>query len=243
MIHSGFFIWMGNKLKCSLNFSFIFILFFSNGFAESSEAILVIGGTGRVGSEIVKALYDDYKDITVLSRSDSNRSRLKDLNIKYLKGNVMLEGDMEQVFSDVAYDVVINAIAKVGESQNPHAIGQLNLSKWSKRNGVKHFILIGSVGAGPNPEHSIWKDILIAKGEAEQSLINSGLNYTIIKTGIIVYDDTPATNKAFLSDNIAVVGKVTRKDLALLTVNCILKDSCTNRILNAMDGALGITSN
>jgi hypothetical protein len=235
--------WLKNKLKCSLSFSFIFILFFSNGFAESNEKILVIGGTGRVGSEIVKVLYDDYKDITVLSRSDSNRSRLKDLNIKYLKGNVLLEEDMKQVFSDVSYDVVINAIAKVGESQNPHAIGQLNLSKWSKINGIKHFILIGSVGAGLNPEHTMWRDILIAKGEAEQSLINSGLNYTIIKTGIIIYDDTSATNKAFLSDNIDVVGKVTRKDLALLTVNCILKDSCTNRILNAMDGSLGITSN
>ena len=235
--------WLKNKLKCSLSFSFIFILFFSNGFAESNEKILVIGGTGRVGSEIVKVLYDDYKDITVLSRSDSNRSRLKDLNIKYIKGNVLLEEDMQQVFSDVSYDVVINAIAKVGESQNPHAIGQLNLSKWSKINGIKHFILIGSVGAGLNPEHTMWRDILIAKGEAEQSLINSGLNYTIIKTGIIIYDDTSATNKAFLSDNIDVVGKVTRKDLALLTVNCILKDSCTNRILNAMDGSLGITSN
>jgi len=243
MIHSGFFIWLGNKVKHSLKFSFIFILFFSNGFAKSNEKILVIGGTGRVGSEIVKVLHDDYRDITVLSRSDSNRKRLKGLNIKYLKGNVLLEEDIKQVFADVSYDVVINAIAKVGESQNPHAIGQLNLSKWSKINGVQHFILIGSVGAGPDPEHSMWKDILIAKGEAERSLINSGLKYTIIKTGIIVYDDTPATNKAFLSDNIDVVGKVTRKDLALLTVNCILKDSCTNRILNAMDGSLGMTSN
>ena len=243
MIHSGFFIWMDNKLKYSLSFSFIFILFFSNGFAESNEKILVVGGTGRVGSEIVKVLYDDYKDITVLSRSDSNRSRLKGLNIKYLKGDVLLERDMKQVFSDTSYDVVINAIAKVGESQNPHAIGQLNLSKWSIINGVKHFILIGSVGAGPNPEHSMWREILIAKGEAEQALIDSGLNYTIIKTGIIIYDDTSATNKAFLSDNIDVVGKVTRKDLALLTVNCILKDSCINHIFNAMDGSLGTTSN
>jgi|ETNmetMinimDraft_1059919.scaffolds.fasta_scaffold10035_2 nucleoside-diphosphate-sugar epimerase len=238
MIHSDFFTWMKNKLKYSLNFCFIFILYFSNGFAESNEKILVIGGTGRVGSEIVKALHNEYKDITVLSRSDSNRSRLKNLNIKYIKGNVLLEGDMEQVFSNVSYDVVINAIAKVGESQNPHALGQLNLSKWSKRNGIKHFILIGSVGTGPNPEHSIWRDILIAKGKAEQSLINSGLNYTIIKTGIIIYDDTSATNKAFLSNNIDIVGKVTRKDLALLTVNCILKDSCSNRIFNAMDDTL-----
>ncbi|MDC0189117.1 NAD-dependent epimerase/dehydratase family protein, partial [Gammaproteobacteria bacterium] len=98
MIHSGFFIWLGNKVKHSLKFSFIFILFFSNGFsngfAKSNEKILVIGGTGRVGSEIVKVLHDDYRDITVLSRSDSNRKRLKGLNIKYLKGNVLLEEDI-----------------------------------------------------------------------------------------------------------------------------------------------------
>ena len=61
-----------------------------NVFADSDETILVIGGTGRVGSEIVKALHrEGYKNISVLSRSNNNRSRLKDLNIKYLKGDIL----------------------------------------------------------------------------------------------------------------------------------------------------------
>ena len=215
-----------------------------NVFADSNETILVIGGTGRVGSEIVKALHrEGYKNISVLSRSNNNRSRLKELDIKYLQGDVLSEKDVKQVFSGGSYNVVINAVAKVGESLNPHAIGQVNLSKWSKINGSKHFILIGSVGSGPDPQDSMWREILIAKGLAEQSLIHSGLNYTIIKTGIIVYDDTPATNQAFLSDNIDIVGKVTRKDLALLTVNCVLNNSCMNSVLNAIDESLGSISN
>ena len=45
-----------------------------NVFADSNETILVIGGSGRVGSEIVKALHrEGYKNISVLSRSNNNR--------------------------------------------------------------------------------------------------------------------------------------------------------------------------
>ena len=223
---------------------FALFLITPNVLADYDETILVIGGTGRVGSEIVKILHKQgYKNISVLSRSDKNRSRLKDLNIRYLKGDILLEEEIKEVFSDNSFDVVINAVSKVGKSKNPHAIEQANLSKWSKINGTKHFILIGSVGAGPNPKDSMWRDILIAKGEAEQSLIYSGLDYTIIKTGIIIYDDTPATNQAFLSDNVNIVGKVTRKDLALLSVNCILNNNCLNHTLNAVDDSLGSMAN
>ena len=43
---------------------------------------------------------------------------------------------MERVFSEKKYSVVIiNALAKVGDSPNPHAVGQDNLIKWSKKDG------------------------------------------------------------------------------------------------------------
>ena len=104
--------------------SLLIVLLLINTVIEAKESILVVGGTGRVGSEIVKILADENKDITVLSRSDNNYSRLKGLNIDYIKGDVLNDKDIERVFLAKEYNVVINALAKVGNSPNPHAVGQ-----------------------------------------------------------------------------------------------------------------------
>ena len=224
----------------------LIVLLFINTVTEAKESILVVGGTGRVGSEIVKILANEDKDITVLSRSDNNYSRLKGLNINYMQGNVLNEKDIERVFSEKDFSVVINALAKVGNSPNPHAVGQNNLIKWSKKTGIKHFILIGSVGAGSKQSElvsdivwSMWKDILQEKGKAEASLINSKLPFTIIRTGIVVYDDTPATGNAELLEDDTIVGIITRKDLAQLTGECVLNGLCINKIYHAFDASLG----
>ena len=224
----------------------LIVLLFINTVTEAKESILVVGGTGRVGSEIVKILANENKDITVLSRSDNNYSRLKGLNINYMQGNVLNDKDIERVFSEKDFSVVINALAKVGNSPNPHAVGQNNLIKWSKKTGIKHFILIGSVGAGSKQSElvsdivwSMWKDILQEKGKAEASLINSNLTFTIIRTGIVVYDDTPATGNAELLEDDTIVGIITRKDLAQLTGECVLNGLCINKIYHAFDASLG----
>ena len=224
----------------------LIVLLFINTVTEAKESILVVGGTGRVGSEIVKILANENKDITVLSRSDNNYSRLKGLNINYMQGNVLNDKDIERVFSEKDFSVVINALAKVGNSPNPHAVGQNNLIKWSKKTGIKHFILIGSVGAGSKQSElvsdivwSMWKDIPQEKGKAEASLINSKLPYTIIRTGIVVYDDTPATGHAELLEDDTIVGIITRKDLAQLTGECVLNGLCFNKIYHAFDASLG----
>jgi len=236
---------MLNKLKLSI-FSLLIVL--SNQTLDGKEndsKILVVGGTGRIGSEIVKVLSENQFDVTVMSRSKTSRVSLEEFPVHYVTGDVLIEDHVADVFNKQNYDVVINAIAKVDDDKNPHAIGQENLNRWSKKTGVSHFILIGSVGAGSEQSNlvtdrawSMWKDILQQKGIAEKSLMNSGINYTVIRTGIIIYDDTPATGNAVLSNNEDIVGLVTRKDLARLTVDCIMKSRCKNKVFHALDESL-----
>ena len=181
---------MLNKLKLSI-FSLLIVL--SNQTLDGKEndsKILVVGGTGRVGSEIVKVLSKNQFDVTVMSRSKTSRISLEEFPVHYVKGDVLIEDHVADVFNKQNYDVVINAIAKVADDKNPHAI------------------------------------------------MNSGINYTVIRTGIIIYDDTPATGNAILSSNEDIVGLVTRKDLARLTVGCIMKSRCKNKVFHALDESL-----
>ena len=219
----------------------IFVLFpFSPiiPFAESNDSILVVGGTGRIGSEIVKALEQRGKNVRVFARTSSDRKRLQGLDISYVIGNVLTENDVAQALEQQKYDAVISSLAKVRQEPNPHAVGGQHLTKWAKKNGVKHFILISSLGAGPNPVHTKYKEILQAKGVAETALTSSGIDYTIIRTGIILYGEEPATGKAQLILDQNVLGTITRKDLAQLTAECVLNNQCINQIYNAVDCSL-----
>jgi len=219
----------------------IFVLFpFSPiiPFAESNDSILVVGGTGRIGSEIVKVLEQRGKNVRVFARTTSDRKRLQGLDISYVIGNVLTENNVAQALEQQKYDAVISSLAKVRQEPNPHAVGGQHLTKWAKKNGVKHFILISSLGAGPNPVHTKYKEILQAKGVAETALTSSGIDYTIIRTGIILYGEEPATGKAQLILDQNVLGTITRKDLAQLTAECVLNNQCINQIYNAVDCSL-----
>ena len=227
--------------KRSLTGLIFFVLLFLPqliAFAQTNDSILVVGGTGRIGSEIVKALEQQGKNIRVFARTSSDRKRLQDLDISYVIGNVLTENDVAHAFEQQKYDVVISSLAKVGQEPNPHAVGGQYLTKWAKKNGVKHFILISSLGAGPNPAHAKYKEILQAKGMAEAALISSGIDYTIIRTGIILYGEDPATGTAQLILDPNVLGTITRKDLAQLTAECILNNQCINQVYNAVDCSL-----
>ncbi|GIT34493.1 MAG: NAD dependent epimerase/dehydratase [Gammaproteobacteria bacterium] len=171
-------------------------------------------------------------------RPSSDRKRLEGLNISYLIGNVLSEKDVARAFENQKFDAVISSLAKVGQEPNPHAIGGRNLTKWAKKKGVKHFILISSLGAGPEPVFTKYKEILQAKGEAETALTSSGIDYTIIRTGIILYEEEPATGNAKLIHNQNVIGTITRKDLAQLTAECVFDHQCINQVYNAVDCSL-----
>lgn len=236
---------MAHKLKSILIFLFVILSNQTLYGKDNDSKILVIGGTGRIGSEIVKELSINHSDITVMSRAKRSKDVLDGYEIKFVKADVLDEKEVARVFQSHKYDVVINSIAKVNDDKNPHAHGQINLNKWSKDSGVKHFILIGSVGASQNQGPLVsdftwkkWGETLKSKGLAEESLIKSGITYTVIRTGIIIYDDTPSTGNGQLSSNHTIVGKITRKDLAIQTVGCIMKSKCKNKIFHALDKSL-----
>ncbi|KAL5073088.1 hypothetical protein RYX36_012072 [Vicia faba] len=71
-------------------------------------------------------------------------------------------------------------------------IGQKNQIDAAKAAGVKHVLLVGSMG-GTNPNHPLNSlgngNILVWKRKAEQYLADSGLPYTIIRPGGLLEKD------------------------------------------------------
>ena len=106
------------------------------------KTILVTGAAGFIGSNLVKRLYDDVKDVTVIGIDNMNdyydvrlkESRLAELSVYpsfvFIKGNIADKGLVEDVFKQYHPQVVVNLAAQAGVRYsiiNPDAYIESNL--------------------------------------------------------------------------------------------------------------------
>jgi uncharacterized protein YbjT (DUF2867 family) len=207
-------------------------------FPVLADGVLVFGGTGRLGSYTVKELLASDEKVIVFSRQNSNRNRLKGLDVTYVVGDLLDQDSVERAFRAVQPRIVIDTSAMYGASYEKAA---QNIVSGAKLAGVEQIILHGSVGAGENMElfPSISAPALVTvlrdKGRAETVLIDSGLNYTIIRNGLIEYDDSLSSGKARITEDQTILGRITRQDLAAVTMECFDAKWCGNKIFHATD--------
>ncbi|MFC2143220.1 geranylgeranylglyceryl/heptaprenylglyceryl phosphate synthase [Candidatus Aenigmatarchaeota archaeon] len=157
--------------------------------------ILVTGGTGFVGSRLVKKLKRGNK---VFVLSHKNKEELEDEaipGVTYIKGDVMNKKDIRKAFP---VDVVYHLAACLDES-NPdmydiNAVGTMNLVDVAKENKVKQIIFMGSSGvlgetkepAREDMSYNPKTDYERSKTVAEKEIIKSGIKYTVIRSPVML---------------------------------------------------------
>ena len=205
---------------------------------------LVFGGTGRLGAPIVRLLVEAGHPVTVFVRPTSDRARLDGLEVDYIVGDLTDGASVATAVGGKTYTFVIDASSR-GSNPDPfYADAMRNILAAVVDSDVQQFILHGSVGAGDNIEtfpdvpFGRMTIVLAAKGEAETLLKASGMVYTIIRNGRVMSDGTPATKQATLSGDDTTMSKITRADLALLTLQCLANPDCFNKTYHAVDESL-----
>ncbi|MDG2244436.1 MAG: NAD(P)H-binding protein [Rhodospirillaceae bacterium] len=225
------------------------MLFWGQMALAAGSGILVLGGTGQLGSEIVKDLVDAGKAVTVLARPTSNRARLEGLAVDYVIGDMLVDADMERVFTSSSYDAVVDASSQAfGGDQKFYEQSQVLISKWAAASGVDHIILHGAIGAADSGKliyiektHPVQETAIASKTIAEGTLINSGVPYTIIRHLTLLPMETQESGNATLTTDLTAVGAMTRDGLARLTLECLGKDECLNVIFHAVDDEVELT--
>lgn len=114
-------------------------------------------------------------------------------------GGYPIIGDLEKDFS-YAYDEIDAVIFAAGSGGHTGAdktiavdqFGAIKAIETAKEYGVKRFVLISSLFAGePEKGPKSLETYLEAKGRADDALINSGLEYTILRPTTLSDDDLP----------------------------------------------------
>ena len=115
--------------------------------------IAVTGGTGFIGSQLVKYLVSEGHEIKVLVRKTSNTKILKRLNVKLVIGDIRDRESVETLVNDV--EVVYHVAAQVYKgskdefwSVNLH--GTENMLKACLNKSINKFVHVSSVGVTGN---------------------------------------------------------------------------------------------
>jgi uncharacterized protein YbjT (DUF2867 family) len=213
----------------------------------AAHEILVLGGTGQLGAEIVRRLVDAGDHVTVLVRADSDRKRLAGLAVDYVNGDLLDAASVAAALQARHYHAIVNAVRV--ETGDIHFYEKIMapLVAQAKSTGVAQIIHHGAVGAGANAAKFTtlgWEkvpgllDRLKDQGIGEELLRSSGVGYTIIRNSRLYPDGTASTGKAELTEDDTALTPMTRADLAIFTVRCIDNPVCVNRTFHVRDLSL-----
>ncbi|MBD2430350.1 MULTISPECIES: SDR family oxidoreductase [Fischerella] len=203
--------------------------------------IFLAGASRGVGREIAQCLVSQQAKVKALLRTDATQHELEAMGIAVVLGNAMNVEDVERaMLGDEPIDAVITTIGGLAQDNSrADYIGNKNLIDVAVKARVKKFILVTSIGSGNSvvalsPQIlEALQPVLIDKEKAEQHLIASGLNYTIIRPGGL--QSEPATGNGVLTEDPRIAGMINRADVAQLVCRCLNSDAANNKVLSAVD--------
>ncbi len=215
--------------------------------AVGAREVLVFGGTGQLGAQVVRQLLAAGHRVTVFARATADRSRLQGLELDYVTGDLLDPGDVAAAFRSRRFAVVVNAVRVEDDDLHFYEKIMRPIAAQAKATRVAQVIHHGAVGAGSNAAKFTtlgWDRVpgllprLADQGVGEGLLRGSGVPYTIIRNARLYPDEHPATGAAELTEDDTVLTPMTRADLAVLTVRCVANPACYGKTYHVKDASL-----
>lgn len=202
--------------------------------------VLVIGANGAIGKQVVGKLMDTSHEPVAMVRKTDQLVYFENLGAKTVLAD--LEKNFEKAFHHI--DAVVFAAGSGGHTGADKTTiidqeGAIESVDLAKRFGVQRFMMLSSMGAGNPKQATQIKHYLYAKHRADEHLIHSGLNYTIVRPGGLTNE--VGTGKVNLQEHISERGTVSREDVAAVLVQLLAVPKSGNRIFDLLEGQTPVT--
>ncbi|MGO3238504.1 MAG: SDR family oxidoreductase [Psychroflexus halocasei] len=204
------------------------------------EKVLIIGAngnTGRILSEIISK-NDFYKPVAMV-RKESQKELFEKKDIKTCLGD--LEQNFKSCFEGI--NKVIFAAGSGGHTgdDKTEAVdkkGAIKAIDYAKEHSIKKFVMLSSMGTESPEQVPELETYLKAKKAADKHLIESGLNYSILRPGSL--SDEKGTSKIKLTDQPAQGETIPREDVAHALMYCLNDNHADRKIFNFVSGSKDI---
>ncbi|KIH70328.1 SDR family oxidoreductase [Salinicoccus roseus] len=175
--------------------------------------VLVIGANGQVGHQLVEKLKDKGHQPVAMVRKEEQVEQFKEKGIDTVLGD--LQKDFSHAFEGV--DSVVFAAGSGGDTGADMTVlidqeGAIESVDNAEKAGVKHFVMLSSMGADAPKEAEQMQHYLYAKHRADEHLKASGLDFTILRPGMLTNDS--GTGKVRLFEGGTEIAEIPREDVA-----------------------------
>ncbi len=211
--------------------------------------ILLLGATKGLGKEILKEALSLGFEINCLVRN-TKKFPVEQNNIRVFEGDATSSIDLENAVQDSKIIIsTLNVMRKnlfpwsnITNDKNTISKSSKNIIEISKRKKVKHLISVSAWGVNESLDHiPIWFKLLIKNsnlkypyidhGKSEKLLVNSNLNWTILRPSALVN----FLNNHQVKESISLKNKpsliISRKSLAKFIINIVDKKNYYNKIV------------
>ena len=203
--------------------------------------VTIVGGHGQIAMRLEKILAGRGDSPRGIIRKTQQAGDLEAIGAE----PIVLDIENVEIDDAVAGSDAVVFAAGAGPGSGPARKrtvdygGAERLIEAAISHGIKRYLIVSSIRAN-RPES--WSDEMRpyfeAKGEADKLLMESGLDYTIVRPGMLT--DDPGTGKVEIGD-LEAGGSVTRDDVAAVLAECLTADNTIGKAFDLINGDTSIS--
>jgi uncharacterized protein YbjT (DUF2867 family) len=201
--------------------------------------VLVIGAHGKIGQLLVKALSAANHEPLAMIRKETQKEELQNLGAQVVIAD--LEGDLSPAFN-LKPDVVVFTAGSGGHTGNDktQAVDLQGAQKAidaAKAHGVDRFIMVSALGADQAENAPEGLEFYMkAKSEADQYLVQSNLDYTILRPGMLTDENGTGSLQAAEKLENWDTRKISRANVANFIVHILNQSNTYEKVIEMLDG-------
>ena len=199
--------------------------------------VVVAGGHGKIGLRLLRLLAEGGDRGRGLIRNPDHAADLEAAGAEAVVCDLEAEEDISRCVEGA--DAVVFAAGAgpgsgVERKQTMDLGGAVKLIEAARANGVSRYVMVSSIGADdPSRGSDQMRPYLEAKAEADRRLVESGLDYTIVRPGGLT--DDPGTGRVRVGADLGY-GKVPRDDVAGVLLAVLAADNAIGATFVLLEG-------
>ena len=205
--------------------------------------VLVVGANGKIGRILVNKLQNDNDfQVRAMVRSVEQANELNERGVEAVVAD--LEGSVEQISKAMKGCDAVIFTAGSGSKTGPDKTltvdldGAVKTIEAAEANSIKRFVMVSALQANNRENWNMKiKPYYVAKHYADRILMNSDLQYTIVKPGGLL--DGPGTGKIQVAEKLER-GTIPREDVASTIIEVLREPKMIRQSFDLVSGDLTI---
>jgi len=199
--------------------------------------ILVVGGHGKIALRFERLAAQTGHRVRAMIRNPDHSGDIEDVGAEAVVADI--ESDDITSLVEGAAAVVFAAGAGPGSGPERKKTvdleGAIKLIDAAKANGVSRYVMVSAMGVGnPSRWSGQMRPYYEAKAGADEALISSGLDYTIVRPGSLTND--PGTGLVDIAPKLERRGQVPRDDVAAVLLGSIDAPNTVGKAFDLLSG-------